>query len=71
MKKWIIILLLFLALVIEGSTTNVISLEGHSRPSYIAVDQNNCYISDFPSVYIYSLKNYTLLKKIKKTSLPT
>jgi hypothetical protein len=66
MKKLILILLIFFVLVIEGSVTKVISLEGHSRPTYLAVDQNNFFITDFPSIYIYSLTDYTLKKKFGK-----
>jgi hypothetical protein len=66
MKKWIIILLFFWAWVLEGSETKIISLPGHSRPAYLAVDRNNIYISDFPSIYIYSLDGYTFKKKFGK-----
>jgi len=66
MKKLILILWLFFILIIEVSATKVISLPGHNRPTYLAVDQNHFYISDFPSVYIYSLKDYSLKKKFGK-----
>lgn len=41
----------------------VIELPEIINPDSITVDKNHIYITDFPSVYIYSLKDYRLIKK--------
>jgi hypothetical protein len=41
----------------------VVELPGIINPGSVAVDENHIYITDFPSVYIYSLKDYRLIKK--------
>jgi uncharacterized protein YlbG (UPF0298 family) len=41
----------------------VIELPEIINPDSITVDKDHIYITDFPSVYIYSLKDYRLIKK--------
>lgn len=41
----------------------VVSLPGLTSPDSIAVDGGNVYITEFPVIYIYSLKDFTLKTK--------
>ena len=62
MKK-IIVFLLFLfygSLVLTG---NVVALPDLKNPRKVAVDENQMYITEGTTVYIYSLKDFKLVKK--------
>lgn len=63
MKKILIIIGIFLcALFLHAEKAHTFS--GLLNPRYLIVDDNQIIISDYPHVYLYSLDNYSLVKKI-------
>ncbi len=65
-KRTIIILLyLFLAftILVSGKTIEKVNLTDIMKPENIAVDDNQLYISEGGSVFIFSLSDYKLVKK--------
>jgi len=56
------VLLLFVVAGIPVFAT-LIELPEIINPDSITIDNDHIYITDFPSVYIYSLKDYRLIKK--------
>lgn len=64
--KKIIFLLLLLFLCGITSAKNSATLEQLINPNKIAVKDHQIYIADFPHIYIYSLKDFSLLKKFGK-----
>jgi hypothetical protein len=55
--------LLFVSFVLGGK---VITLPDLKKPENIIVDQNQILITEFPHIYIYSLKDFKLIKKFGK-----
>ena len=55
-----ILLVLLTSLVVPGEA---ISLPELKNPEKIFVDKNHIYITEFPFIYIYSLKDFSLIKK--------
>lgn len=62
--------LIVLILVLMGATVlfaaKVATLDGLKRPFFIKADEGRFYITDGPTVSIYSLKDYSLIKKFGK-----
>ena len=65
-KKMIAFLLFPLFLWGITSAKNPVTLEQLINPNKIAVKNHQIYIADFPHIYIFSLKDFSLLKKIGK-----
>lgn len=62
MKKrlFVIVMLIYASVVYAGE---VVPLPVLTNPDSIAVDDRHIYITEFPVIYIYSLKDYTLKTK--------
>ena len=65
MKK-IIFLLIILLLVILTHAEKIAELEELMKPQIIDMSNNNLYVSEGSSIYIYSLKDFSLIKKFGK-----
>lgn len=65
MKKIILTITLLLSAVLV-SAAEVVSIQGLFRPYQIRVDESKAYIVEGASIYIYSLKDFTLQKKFGK-----
>lgn len=66
MKKLLLLLLMLIALLINTGAAHAETVHTFPellRPHQIAVDDTQIYIGDGASVYIYSLKDFTLVKK--------
>lgn len=61
--KAFILLLLFTSFILAGK---VVPLPEIKKPENIIVDQNQILITEFPHVYIYSLKDFKLINKFGK-----
>lgn len=61
MKRLLLILLVFSAFGLNAQS--ITTLEGLARPRMIAVDDSQLYVSDEYTIYIYSLKDGTLVKQ--------
>jgi len=61
-KKFILIMFLFFSLlfILYGK---IVSIPDLVNPNSIFIDKNNMYITEGTSIYIYSLKDFKLLKK--------
>jgi len=65
MKKSIVLISVLIgATVLFGAKAAV--LDGLKRPFFIKVDENRFYITDGPTVSIYSLKDHTLINRFGK-----
>jgi hypothetical protein len=62
MKKIVFVLLLVLPWSIIRAK-NAATLQLLTNPTGIAVKEHHIYIADFPAIYIYSLKDFRLIKK--------
>jgi len=56
--------ILLLAFFVFGE--RLATIKGLVRPNTITVDNDQFYITDFPTIYIYSLKDFSLVKKFGK-----
>lgn len=65
MRK-VILLLFLLSFVFHLSGVKVAVLDGVSRPEKIAIDQDKLYVLEDAFIYIYSMKDYSLIKKLGK-----
>ncbi|MCK4944541.1 MAG: hypothetical protein KAS65_13240 [Candidatus Aminicenantes bacterium] len=65
MKKIIIILILLL-LVVAVYAKKIAQLPELMKPQIIDMSNNNLYVSEGSSIYIYSLKDFSLIKKFGK-----
>jgi len=67
MKKLLMVLIVLILMFAKPVfSVNAVSLEGFSRPSILLVNFNRVYILEQTSVYIYSLKDFKLIKKFGK-----
>ena len=65
MKKLVLIFLILMTDYMLFSTI-VVKLKEINRPDTICVDKDYLYISENASIYIYSVKNYRLIKRFGK-----
>ena len=63
MKRIVIIMGIFLC-VLFLNAENIHVFSGLFNPRYIVVNDNQVIISDYPYVYLYSLDDFSLIKKI-------
>ena len=67
MKKLLILLIVLILVFVRSMLpVDAASLEGLSRPSTFLVKYDKIYVLEIASVYIYSLKDFTLIKKFGK-----
>ncbi len=67
MKKLLMVLIVLILLFVKFVfPADSVSLEGLSRPSILLVKYDRIYILEQASVYIYSLKDFKLIKKFGK-----
>jgi hypothetical protein len=64
--KRIAILFILLSFVLTLPAKKIAELESVSRPERIVIDKNALYVLEDTTVYIYSLKDYHLIKKFGK-----
>jgi glutaredoxin-related protein len=63
-KKYFIIIFIVLASSVHAE--KLATFHDFVRPNTLAVDNDQLYVTDFPTVYIFSLENFTLRKKFGK-----
>lgn len=63
---FILVLLLLVSFTFAGNAVRVVPLPDLVNPRKIAVDDNRLYIAEKIPVYIYSLKDFKLIKKFGK-----
>ncbi|MCP5053745.1 MAG: hypothetical protein GY940_41650 [bacterium] len=66
MKPFILLFLLLLPAVFSLYPADIIPLPGVFNPDSIALGENHIYITAFPTVYIYTLKDFKLIKQFGK-----
>lgn len=64
MKKWLILALLLLTPLVHAK--KVVPMPDLVNPDAITLDNNQIYIAEGTSIYIYRLKDFKLIKKIGK-----
>jgi hypothetical protein len=62
----VIVVLLLLPGFLWAGAARTITLPEVLKPDAIAVDENHIYITEFPTIYIYSLENLKLIKTFGK-----
>lgn len=65
-KKIMIISLAVMLGVVLQAQTRVIPMPDLNKPETVSVDQTQMYVTEGVSIYIYSLKDFKLIKKIGK-----
>lgn len=65
-KKMTIIVLLTLCTAILGAETRVIPMPDLMKPETLVLDKTQMYVTEGTSIYIYSLKDFKLIKKFGK-----
>lgn len=65
-KKFPVLFFLLFLFSVSGFSKLVTTFPDIARPSRIMVDGNSLYIVEYPHIYIYSLEDYKLIKKIGK-----
>jgi hypothetical protein len=65
MKKYSF-LVFFMALILTAIQANVVPMPDLLKPENIVIDKDLILITEFPHVYIYSLNDFKLIKKIGK-----
>lgn len=65
-KKVMIATLLLVLTVVVGAETKIIPLPEMNNPELIFLDDTQMYFTEKASIYIYSLKDYKLIKKFGK-----
>ena len=65
-KKMMVILLTVLLAALLGAETKVIPMPDLMKPQLILLDKTQMYITEDTSIFIYSLKDFKLIKKFGK-----
>ena len=65
-KKMMVILLMVLFITLLGAETKVIPMPELMKPQLILLDNSQMYVTEDTSIYIYSLKDFKLIKKFGK-----
>jgi hypothetical protein len=65
-KKMMVILLMVLFVTLLGAETKVTPMPKLMKPQLIFLDKTQMYITEDTSIYIYSLKDFKLIKKFGK-----
>jgi hypothetical protein len=60
-KRYICLFMLLLTYITTGHS---VTLPGHVNPGQVIVDSDRLYILELPTIFIYSLKDFTLTKRI-------
>lgn len=65
-RKALVIFVILAMAVVCGAETIIKKLEGIAKPSHVIVDDTQMYVTELTSIYIYSLKDFKLVKKFGK-----